>query len=362
MKVLHLKHNFLPESETFVYDQITGVKNSIVVSSYHFNKKLFPFKKVFATQDLGVLGFGYNEFMYRVFSRAPFLESVLDTEVPNIAHAHFGNCGVFYLPLIRKYKIPMITSFYGRDASVLLMSDYWLKKYKILFKECDLFLALSDYVKKRLVSVGCKTEKIRVQRAGIDLKKFRFKKRSSRGNTKFLFVGRLVEKKGLTYLIKAFSSLSKNSTLEIVGDGPMMNTAKCLAKSLDITDSVIFYGSRSHSFVSKKMMDSDVFILPSVTARNGDTEGQGIVLLEAQATGMPVISTWHNGIPEAVKDGKTGLLAKPRDVKDLEKKMIFLNENKSVWPKFGRNGRKNVEKSFNMKTQLKKLVSVYNSL
>ena len=361
MKILHLKHNFLPESETFVYDQINGVKNSIVFSTYHFNKKLFPFRKVFATQDLGVLKFGYNEFMYRLFSRSPFLEKVVKKEGPDIAHAHFGNCGVFYLPLIKKFNIPFITSFYGRDASVLLRSGYWLKRYRKLFKEGDLFLALSNFVKKKLVSVGCNKNKIIVHRTGVDVKKFRFKKRSSNDVTKFLFVGRLVEKKGLAYLIKAFSDLN-DCTLEIVGNGPLMNNMKCLVNSLGIKGSVIFRGSKSHDFVSKKMMESDIFVLPSVTARNGDTEGQGIVLLEAQATGIPVISTWHNGIPEAIKDGKNGLLAKPNDVKDLEDKMTFLIENKKLWSKFGRNGRKNVEKNFNMKIQIKKLESIYKNL
>ncbi len=131
---------------------------------------------------------------------------------------------------------------------------------------------------------------------------------------------------------------------------------------MNLNKFVSIEGEKTHETVIKEMLDSHILILPSITASDGDTEGQGAVLLEAQATGMPVVSTWHNGIPEGVLHDKTGQLAKTKDSDDLAEKIIYLLDNPELWPEYGRSGRNLIENNFNLELQLEKLEKIYEKL
>lgn len=358
--VMHMKHKFLPISETFIYDQVANIKkyNSVVLAESKLNSKNFPYKKIYVSSESKK--HHMNWILYRTIGKSTFYDKIIKKINPDIFHAHFGNDGVFFLPLKKKFNKPFLTSFYGKDASVLLKSKYWLKQYKKLFIEGDKFLALSEFVKNKIVSAGCKKEKVVVQRLGINTSKFRYKKRKEKDNLNIIFVGRLVEKKGGVYLMKAFEEISKkydNVNLKIIGDGPERVKMKKLAKR---NNKIKFFGSQTHDVVKKELYNSDIFTMPSITASDGDTEGQGAVILEAQATGLPVVSTYHNGIPEAVKNNDTGLLVKEKDYKNLAKKIEYLINNKKARVKYGIKGSKNVKKNFEMKKQIKKLENIYS--
>ena len=110
------------------------------------------------------------------------------------------------------------------------------------------------------------------------------------------------------------------------------------------------------------MKNSHIFILPSITSANGDKEGIPNVLKEAQATGMPVISTYHAGIPELVLNGRSGYLVKERDTNGLSERLIHLIENPDLWFEFGKIGRKHVEEQFNLHKQIMKLEKIYKEM
>ena len=161
-------------------------------------------------------------------------------------------------------------------------------------------------------------------------------------------MGRLVEKKGHEYSIKAIAKAiinHKNIIYLIAGDGHLRNKLESLVSELGIKNHVKFLGAVEQEEALKLYQQAHIFILPSVTSSNGDQEGIPVVLMEAQSAGLPVISTYHSGIPEAVIDGKSGFLVPEKDVNALAQKMEYLIEHPEVWPEMGRCGREFVERS-----------------
>jgi colanic acid/amylovoran biosynthesis glycosyltransferase len=131
---------------------------------------------------------------------------------------------------------------------------------------------------------------------------------------------------------------------------------------LSVSDNIEFLGWCDQNEVIRFYTESDVFILASVTSRDGDQEGQGLVLQEAQAMELPVISTHHNGISEGVLDGKTGFLVAERDVDALAGRLVQLIENPEIRHEMGSQGRKFVEQHFDIKKLNEKLVEIYEGL
>jgi colanic acid/amylovoran biosynthesis glycosyltransferase len=177
-----------------------------------------------------------------------------------------------------------------------------------------------------------------------------------------LTVGRLVEKKGVEYSIRAVAELLARGyriQYEIIGDGPLRPYLAELIQQLGVGNQITLGGARDTEYVRRRMEESDVFLLASVTAADGDTEGAPVSLLEAQASGMPVISTRHAGIPEIVADNASGLLVPERDVQALGIALARLVDNADRWLEMGRAGRGFVERKHDLKMLNRRLVELY---
>lgn len=147
-----------------------------------------------------------------------------------------------------------------------------------------------------------------------------------------------------------------------VGTGPLTDNLLVLAEVLGIKNRVRFLGSQSHAQVLRLMQQAEIFALPSQTAKNGDCEGLPIVIKEASACGLPVVATWHSGIPEAVLDGETGFLVAERDDKSLAEKLDFLLSDRTLSQKMGQRGRELICDMFDISKQTRKLEAIYDSL
>jgi len=303
------------------------------------------------------------------FKKRAILLSLLYFVIPftnkkfDIIYCHFGLSGKIGL-VLKEVGVEgkLITSFHGYDLSAYIRIN-GENTYDNLFKKGDLFLPISNYWEKKLIKLGCNKDKILVHRMGINVDKFIYhEKILKQGETiKLVTVGRLVEKKGHIYAIEALSKIIKkhnNINYFIAGDGPLKDELIALCKRLNIEKYIKFLGSLRQDQVIKLFKESHIFILTSSIAKNGDQEGIPVVLMEAQAVGLPVVSTYHSGIPELVLDGISGFVVPEKDSNIIAEKIKYLIEHPEIWPDMGRCGRNFVEKRHNIKklnSQLEKI-------
>ncbi len=268
-----------------------------------------------------------------------------------------GFMGIILRKILRK-KIPVITTFWGKDVDNLAKNK---NLYKLLIKEGDLFITLSPAMSEELVKIGCDKNKVKDINIGIDLRNFRYKKPNKSKKIIFLFVGRLIEKKGIKYAIDAFNKIQKNNNFEfmILGDGPLENELKERVKKLNLQNKIKFISNKNVKDTRKLSLDefnkADIFVLPSTTASDGDKEGTPFVLMEAQAKGIPCISTFHTGIPYVILNSKTGFLVKEKDINNLASKMLKLAKDYKLRLKFSKAGRKHIELNYNQDIQIRKI-------
>ena len=288
---------------------------------------------------------------------------------PKLIHAHFGNDGVAAIPLKKKLSIPLVVSFYGYDLGDQL--SVLFPYYKKLINEGDLFLALSNDMKKDLQKIGFPENKIKVHRLGVNYEELNKYENTNSNNrrTNFLIPARLNEYKGIQDSILAFSKVIKSyplCKLRIIGNGPIKYKLIKLINKLQLEESISiinnFLGANPRKIMLKEMSNSDIILLTSFTTADGLKEGTPVVLMEAQAMGKPCISTKHAGIPEIVLDNKTGILCKERCINEIVQAMFNLIENKSMYCSFSDAAKKHINKEFNNKVQSIKLFELYKSL
>jgi colanic acid/amylovoran biosynthesis glycosyltransferase len=302
--------------------------------------------------------------LYLLFHAIPFLNK----GPYEIIHCHFGPRGITGA-LLKSAGIlngKLITTFHAYD-----LTSYLEKKgeniYNQLFEIGDIFQPVSYYWKNKLLQLGCDEKKICVHRMGVVLPKFNFSlERHQKGSKiRFLSIARFVEKKGIHYGIRAFAQiLEKYPNIEyfIIGDGPLKCELQNLIESLNIKQNVHILGWMNQNEVSNIMDKSKIFLAPSITDKNGEKEGIPVVLMEAMAKGLPVISTYHSGIPELIIHDKTGLLVKEKDEDGLAKKMEYLIENPDSVKRLVIEARKMIEKSYNIETLNEELLKIYEKL
>lgn len=367
-----LRNTFLPPSETFIYSQLRMIDDFQVevLTRKYVNRELFPYPRVNAIIQNGGIGQWADFFPYTLFLRSKFLEKVIKEKKISLIHAHFGIEGVYGLRMKRKFKIPLLTTFYGHDITKLprltVRKIAWLNYYlhfSQLKEEGDFFIANSEFIKEKLLEKGFSPRKIGVNYLGIDTKEFSFSASRNRRELFILTAGRLVEKKGIDYLIRAFEKISRsfqNLKLLIIGEGPLRKYLGTTAQKLGLVNRVVFLGRKTPQEVAYWMKKAYIFSLPSVTTKQGDTEGIPTVILEASACGKPVVSTWHAGIPEAVIDKETGFLVPEKDIDGLAEKLRFLVEDGELREKMGKRGRELVKEKFDIWQQGRKLEKIYH--
>lgn len=349
-RVLVYRRKFLPKSETFIYEQLLGhrqVKPIVLTRERQRNKKLFPYSPVY------------------VRKRMTGLSAWLRKKKVKCLHARFGPAGLDLLPSARRAKLPLITSFHGFDATKRVRENpRYRRSLKRLFRQGKAFTVVSKHMKKRLVRLGCPEKKITLIRSGIDLRKFPMQppQEVTNGEYRLLSVGRLTEKKGMDTLIRAFKRARErfpDAKLVIVGDGEERKKLRRLAKKYRIEKQVVFKGALPHERVQRELARCHLFIIACKTARNGNQEGIPNVLMEAMATGRPVISTYHAGIPELIEHKVSGYLVPERSPTKLARMMEYVMASQGEWPQIVARAREKVEKNHDIDKQRAKLEELY---
>jgi colanic acid/amylovoran biosynthesis glycosyltransferase len=275
---------------------------------------------------------------------------------------HFGPVGRRAALALQDEPRPRLwTIFHGYDLSSFVQ-ECGREIYAPLFKRGDQFLAVSRLWMDRLKELGCPQDRIRLQRTGIQVDRVPSVERKMDATLRILSVSRLVEKKGIEYALRALAEFARwrpsvNWSYEIIGEGPLRNSLGRLARNLGIDDRVNFAGELPAETVQAKVAVSDVFMLPSVTARDGDMEGIPVSLMEAMAAGVSVLSTYHSGIPELIEHCVSGLLAPERDHVKLAYNICRLIDEPHLRSAFVRAARKKIEQEFNQMLLLDKLAA-----
>jgi colanic acid/amylovoran biosynthesis glycosyltransferase len=403
MKVALFLTNFPTLSETFILNQITGlvdlgvdfdicasanpqegkvhtqVEEYKLLEKVYYSDSLDPvFKRLGRGAKVVLKNFYNNPIAYAEAINSRSLRDVFyvndfvvnkSKQSYDLIHAHYGSNGLIgaILKEAGVFGGRLITSFYGYDMSSFIAENGG-NAYRKLFKHGDLFLPIVDFWKERLIDMGCSRDRIIVHRIGINVDEFKFKERKlDRGVVNIITVARLAEKKGLEYSIKAVANLIRANlgfSIEytIIGEGPLRKNLENLLLEEGMDNKIKLLGRMNQSGIKDYMDNADIFILPSVTALDGDTEGTPTVLMEAQACGLPLVSTRHSGIPEVVLDGKSGFLVPERDVDALSERLYFLITHPELWPEMGRAGRGFVEERYDIQKLNQRLAKIYNAL
>ena len=363
-KVAHLTVKYLNFSETFIYEQIRNMKAYepvVLTLSKNRNVDKFPVKNIYSVSDLPLLR-QKEESIRSIFGRSRYFRDLIKELGLKLIHAHFAYMGNYALQFKKYFNIPLITSFYGLDIYQLTKNPLYRLQLKRLFRIGDYFTGYSSVMRERAIELGCPPEKIITFTVGIDLNKFKFKPRTPGKEINFLYIGRLVEKKGVIYAVRAFAKSfqkHKNITMTIIGDGPLYNEIDTEIKKLGMTERIRMLGYVPD--FSAELDKADVFMSPSVVARSGDAEGGiNVTVIEALACGIPALVTRQTQ-SDLIFDNNTGFVSTERDADDLSRKMNILIENPDLIQKFGIIGREKVEK-LNSKDQVAKLENMYKEL
>lgn len=225
-------------------------------------------------------------------------------------------------------------------------------------------LTISDFNRAYLERCGVPADKLAVVRCGVQLPDGE-RPQAVRANPRFRIgsLGRLVEKKGFDVLIEAVAVLKQRRhelELLIAGDGPLRNELMALVEQLELSQSVTFLGPLSHSAVPAWMATLDVFALACKPDANGDMDGIPVVLMEAMAQGVPVVSSRLSGIPELVMDQRSGLLAEPGDVQGMATQLERLMACPEYAKALAEHGQAHVRKEFGQDVNIDRLLSHMN--
>jgi len=374
-KVLVYKTQALPLSETFIREQMLHLSEweSVLVCRAIIDTSL----------DLSSLNVRLleenNSFLSKVFRyirrtmkwAATGDLKALRKENGQVMHVHFGTEAVRVWPLVKALGLPMLVTLHGYDINTY--KDWWksggggrrMKNYPSqllrLSKYQDVqFIAVSDAIKKRAIEYGISPKKIHVRYIGVDTDKFVPGPTPIEERKNILFVGRLVEKKGCRYILEAFQIVQEDYpdiNLTIIGVGPLEEELEKFAKRNGVR--ATFLGAQTPAQVRKNLDKARMMCLPSIVATNGDAEGFGIVLLEAQACGVPVITSASGGAQEGVVNGLTGFTHDEKDVGAMVKAMrILLNDGKRA-NEMGIAARCYILKNMDVKRCTRELESLY---
>ncbi len=372
LKILFVVNQFPKFLQQFILNQITGMidlGHDVYIYANNRYEKNIPQAVI-----------DYNLLSKTTFRRLPTYFTDYD-----IIYCHCGPEGYVGLELKKQYNLTgkIVTCFRGDDISQFLQEKpnkkpykrrgpykvpcHYPQMYSELFKRGNLFLPVCEYFKQKLINLGCNPIKIQIGHSAIDCQKFTFKEHKLKVHKaiNLISICRLVEKKGLVYAVQAAAELCKKyPTMHytIIGDGNQKERLQQLINTLHMNDQIHLVGWMQQDDILKQLLRSHIFLLPAITAKNGDEEGIPNALKEAMACGLPVISTHHSGIPELVIDGVSGYLVEQRKVEAIVQKIEHLIENPELIKTMGLAGRQHVEAEFNKDTENVKLEKLFYKL
>jgi colanic acid/amylovoran biosynthesis glycosyltransferase len=305
---------------------------------------------------------------------SPYLERRLRELRAAVLHAHTGVSGAHALPLARRLGVPLVVTFHGYDATASdeelarwpLRGRIFLRRRDALKRESARLIAVSGFIRDLLLAQGWPAERLVVHYMGVDTARFRPDPAAaplSEREPIVFFAGRLIEKKGLEYLVDAMRIVAAKipaAQAVIAGWGERLKPLQRRAAEAEVD--VRFVGRVQPDEVREWLARAQLYCMPSVRAADGDAEGLPTALVEAMASGLPVVATAHAGIPEAVRNGETGVLVPERDVEALAAGLIAVLGDAPLRQRLGAAGRRRVLERFDHRRQAASLAAIYDEV
>ncbi len=334
LRVCVVVHHKINPTETFILDQV----RFLGAKTYVLSPKIL--KRFFRKRD-----------HFKTFLKKNKIDVVL---------AQFGEVGVKITKACEEARVSLVTHFHGFDVyegDKQKLSE----RYKDLFERNVTLIAVSHHMEERLISLGARKDNISVNPCSVNIEIFKPKVLEKKGKI-FVSVGRFVEKKSpmvtIRAFIKAYLKIQDDSLeLHMYGRGPLLKECQVFVKK-NMIQNIRFFGEVTHKEIPGVLQDAYALLHHSVTANNGDSEGTPVVILEASASGIPVIATQHGGIPEAVINTQTGLLCEEGDVQTMTSHIVSLAEDKERASVLGLAGRKHIENNYSQKMRGTKLKNI----
>jgi glycosyltransferase involved in cell wall biosynthesis len=286
------------------------------------------------------------------------LLKLLKKQQIDVVLVEYGTHAHRLLEALKQSKLPFVVHFHGYDASIKEVIERH-NNYQEVFKYASKIIAVSKKMVEMLVIIGCEKEKIYHTACGPHEDFFKVKPQFLK--KQFLALGRFVDKKAPYYTIMAFNKVIKkhpDANLLLAGNGTLLNVCINLIKQYKIEENVKFLGVIKPDKYRSLLQESLAFVQHSITAENGDMEGTPVSVVEASFAGLPVISTYHAGIPDVIIHNETGLLSDEHDVEKMSKHMLQLIEDIDFAKQLGKAGKKHILQNFSMTSHIDKLQEV----
>ena len=365
---------FLKPEMRHIYRQVTGLRRyeTFVMTRERKEEAQFPFA------DVEVIPRARKNFVKRfwlkyVMQKPPVyyrgelqvLIKLLKRRPADLMHIYFGHTGVHLLPFVQEWRQPCVVSFHGMDIQPRPQQEGFDAQMQELLQTVPLVLARSQSLMADLEKLGCAKEKLRLNRTGIPLEDFAFHQRPmpADGSWRFVQACRLIEKKGLKTALQAFAEFHAahpKAKFIIAGDGPMKGELETMIGETGLRDAVELRGFLAQPELAALYRSAHVFLHPSEMPPDQNQEGVPNSMLEAMATGLPVVATTHGGIPEAVTHGRTGLLVPERDPAALHAALCAMTEDSAHLYIIGQAASRAVREEFEQAKQVERLEGFYD--
>jgi colanic acid/amylovoran biosynthesis glycosyltransferase len=262
------------------------------------------------------------------------------------------------LPLFAEHNVSIVAHAHGVDVSRALLDSRWPRRYRRLAARAEI-VAVSRTSSDRLRDIGIPREKLHVVPCGPEIPPER-DRQDGTGPVRFVAVGRMVPKKAPLTTLKAFTRClidGADITLDMVGDGPLLAGLEAYVDENKLGSRVRLHGALDHASALDLIRSGDVFLQHSVRDPvSGDEEGLPVAVLEAMAAGLPVVSTYHGGIAEAVEHQRSGLLVREGDEEGMAHSVACLAAERSYRRDLGAEARKRIALDFSWERERESLL------
>lgn len=357
-------------SETFIHAHLQYLPG--VIKSVHYGSWNCPIfqhegRSLVSTQPIS----RFTRWMQRqVLGRSPqtlqtdALAHFLKAHQVDVVLAEYGPSGILTMPACILANIPLVVHFHGMDAYAQSVLDPFADAYQVLFQKADALVAVSHAMKQQLLGLGAPPERVFYNPYGVDTTEFKATDPAMNPPT-FVAVGRFVDKKAPHLTLLAFHQVIRQcpeARLIMLGEGPLWEACKQLAVSLGIEQAVEFPGICPPAVVATTLAGARAFVQHSIRTSYGDSEGTPVAILEAGATGLPVVATRHAGIPDVVLHETTGFLVEEHDIEGMAHYMVQLAQNPALAAQLGQVGRQRIEAAFSLHPRIQALWKILESI